>query len=75
MLDSVKQQYEISNTFMEMFTSEINIQSMKDKTERDKLAKMDLNAPLFENPRESIKSFTESLQTQKSVLADVLKRQ
>ncbi len=60
---------------MEMFTSENNIQSMKDKKERERQEKIDLNTPLFENPRESIRSFTESLQAQKSVLADVLKRQ
>ena len=59
---------------MEMFTSENNIQSMIEKKERERQEKIDLNTPLFENPRESIRSFTESLQAQKSVLADVLKR-
>ena len=42
--------------------------------QREKEQKAFEDQPAFENPRESIKSFTESLQGKKSALSEVLKR-
>eukprot|EP00347_Sterkiella_histriomuscorum_P024242 403331815 len=73
-LQQVQQGNEILNSFVTMFTSEAQQQQQKDKYQLQKSLKEQEDVPLFENPRESIKSFTDSISVQKSTLAEVLKR-
>ncbi len=44
-----------------MFTSEASQKQKLDRISKENLAKEIDDAPLFENPRESIKNFTDSL--------------
>lgn len=75
LLIHVQQSQSIVANFMTLFTSEAAQAFQREKTQLEQLRKRAEDHPVFENPRESIKSFTESLALQKTTLSDLLRRQ
>lgn len=57
----VNSKLEIGNNFNTMFTNEEQQQARREKYQKEIMAKLSQDLPLFTNVRESIKNFTDSI--------------
>ncbi|CDW77937.1 rhomboid family [Stylonychia lemnae] len=68
LLQSLQQNMQILNNFVTMFTSQAQQETQLQKHSDELEKKKQEDQPLFENPKESVQSFTESIIVQNSVL-------